>query len=58
MAIDLNIDFDEQFERLAGIRKPIRLAIALALLVSLATGYWFFSYQRSTNIGCWCQSDG
>jgi len=45
MAIDLNIDFDEQFERLAGIPKPIRLAIALALLVSLATGYWFFSYQ-------------
>jgi type IV pilus assembly protein PilO len=45
MAIDLNIDFDELFERLAGIPKPIRLAIAVALLVSLATGYSFVSYQ-------------
>ncbi|HIF98683.1 MAG TPA: hypothetical protein EYQ54_16955 [Myxococcales bacterium] len=45
MAIELNIDFDEQFERLAAIPKPIRLAVAVALLVSIAAGYWFFSYQ-------------
>jgi type IV pilus assembly protein PilO len=45
MAIELNIDFDEQFERLAAIPKPIRLTVAVALLVSIAAGYWFVSYQ-------------
>ena len=45
MAINLNIDFDEQFEKLAAIPKPIRLTVAVALLVSIAVGYWFVSYQ-------------
>ncbi len=45
MALDINIDFDEKLEQLAKIPKAIRLAVVSALLVSIAVGYWYVSYQ-------------
>jgi len=43
--MDINFDFDEQLEKLSRIPKPIRLATVSALLVAVAAGYWFVSYQ-------------
>jgi type IV pilus assembly protein PilO len=43
--MDLNFDFDEQIETLAKVPKPIRLAAVSALLLSVAAGYWFVSYE-------------
>lgn len=45
MALDINIDFDEKLEQLAKIPKPVRLATVSAMLVAIAVGYWFMSYQ-------------
>jgi type IV pilus assembly protein PilO len=45
MALELNVDFDEKIEQLAKVPKPIRLAVVSAVLVAIAAGYWFFSYQ-------------
>ena len=45
MALELNVDFDEKLEQLAKIPKPIRLAAVSAVLVAIAAGYWFVSYQ-------------
>jgi len=45
MALELNIDFDEKLEQLAKVPKAIRLAVVSALLVAIAAGYWFLSYQ-------------
>jgi len=43
--MEMNFDFDEQVEKLAKIPRPVRLAAVSALLVAVAAGYWFFSYQ-------------
>jgi type IV pilus assembly protein PilO len=43
--MELNFDFDEQIDKLARVPKPIRLASVSALLVAVAAGYWFVSYQ-------------
>ena len=45
MALDINVDFDEKLEQLAKIPKAVRLGVVSALLVAIAAGYWFFSYQ-------------
>jgi type IV pilus assembly protein PilO len=45
MALELNIDFDEKLEQLGKVPKPIRLAVVSAVLVAIAAGYWFLSYQ-------------
>lgn len=45
MALELNVDFDEKLEQLAKIPKAIRLAVVCGLLVSIAAGYWYVSYQ-------------
>ena len=45
MALELNVDFDEKIEQLAKVPKGIRLAVVSAVLVMIAAGYWFFSYQ-------------
>ncbi|MAG29818.1 MAG: hypothetical protein CL908_02860 [Deltaproteobacteria bacterium] len=45
MGLELNIDFDEKLEQLAKIPKAIRLAVVSVLLVAMAAGYWFLSYQ-------------
>lgn len=45
MALELNVDFDEKLEQLAKVPKPIRLAAVSAVLVAIAAGYWFVSYQ-------------
>lgn len=45
MALDINVDFDEKIEQLAKIPKAIRLGVVSALLVAIAAGYWFLSYQ-------------
>jgi type IV pilus assembly protein PilO len=46
--MDLGIDFDEKFEKLAKVPKPVRLAVVAAVLVSVAVGYYFMSYQASS----------
>ena len=43
--MDLNFDFDEQLEKLGKVPKPIRLAVVSSVLVAVAAGYWFLSYQ-------------
>lgn len=43
--MEMNFDFDEQIEKLAKIPRPVRLGAVSALLVAVAAGYWFFSYQ-------------
>ena len=43
--MDLNFDFDEQIETLAKVPKPIRLAVVSAVLVAVAAGFWFVSYE-------------
>jgi type IV pilus assembly protein PilO len=43
--MEMNFDFDEQIEQLAKIPKPIRLASVTAILLAVAAGYWFLSYQ-------------
>ena len=45
MALDINVDFDEKLEQLARIPKAIRLAVVSGLLVAVAAGYWYMSYQ-------------
>ena len=45
MAIELNVDFDEKIEKLAKVPKAIRLSVVSAMLVAIAAGYWFMSYQ-------------
>jgi type IV pilus assembly protein PilO len=45
MAMTFNFDFEEQLEQIAKVPKPVRLALAVALLASVAAGYWFVSYQ-------------
>ena len=45
MALDINVDFDQKLEQLAKVPKTIRLAVVSALLVAIAAGYWFISYQ-------------
>ena len=45
MALDINVDFDEKIEQLAKVPKAIRLGVVSALLVAIAAGYWFLSYQ-------------
>ncbi|MCS5636437.1 MAG: type 4a pilus biogenesis protein PilO [Myxococcota bacterium] len=45
MAITFNFDFEEQLDQIAKVPKPVRLAVAVALLASVAAGYWFVSYQ-------------
>lgn len=45
MALDLNVDFDEKLEQLAKVPKAIRLAVVSVLLIAMAAGYWFLSYQ-------------
>ncbi len=45
MALDLNVDFDEQLEQLANVPKPIRLAVITLVLIAIGAGYWFLSYQ-------------
>jgi type IV pilus assembly protein PilO len=45
MALELNVDLDEKIEQLAKVPKPIRLAVVSAVLVAIAAGYWFFSYE-------------
>jgi len=45
MALELNVDLDEKLEQLGKVPKPIRFAVVGALLVAIAAGYWFFSYQ-------------
>jgi type IV pilus assembly protein PilO len=45
MALKLNINFDEKLEQLGMVPKPIRLAVVSAVLVAIAAGYWFLSYQ-------------
>jgi len=45
MALDINVDFDEKLEQLAKIPKAVRLGVVSALLVAIAAGYWFLSYQ-------------
>ena len=45
MALDINVDFDEKLEQLAKVPKPVRLGVVSALLVAIAAGYWFMSYQ-------------
>jgi type IV pilus assembly protein PilO len=43
--MDFNFDFDEQIEKIGKVPKPVRLASVSALLVLVAAGYWFMSYQ-------------
>jgi type IV pilus assembly protein PilO len=43
--MEMNFDFDEQIEKLARVPRPIRLAAVSAVLVAVAAGFWFFSYQ-------------
>ena len=43
--MEMNFDFDEQIEKLAKVPRPIRLAAVSAVLVAVAAGFWFFSYQ-------------
>jgi len=50
MALELNIDLDEKLEQLAKIPKPIRLAVVVSVLVAIAAGYWFLSYQPEQGI--------
>jgi type IV pilus assembly protein PilO len=45
MAIPFNFDIDERLEQVGKVPKPIRLGVAVLLLVSVAVGYWFVSYQ-------------
>ena len=45
MALDLNVDFDEQLEQLAKVPKPIRLALITLVLLGIGAGYWILSYQ-------------
>ncbi len=50
MALELNVDFDEQLEQLAKVPKPIRLAVVSAVLVAIGAGYWFLSYQPAQEV--------
>jgi type IV pilus assembly protein PilO len=50
MALELNIDFDEKLEQLAKVPKPIRLAVVTSVLVAIAAGYWFLSYQPEQEV--------
>ncbi len=43
--MDLNFDFDEQVEQLAKVPKPVRFATVTAVLIAVAAGFYFFSYQ-------------
>jgi len=43
--MDLNFDFDDQLEKLAKVPRTIRMAVVAAILVGVASGYWFFMYQ-------------
>lgn len=45
MAVELNVDFDQKLEQLSKVPKGIRLAVVSAVLVAIAAGYWFLSYQ-------------
>ena len=45
--MDLGIDFDEKFEKLAKVPKVARMVIVAGLLASIAAGYYFMSYQDS-----------
>jgi len=45
--MDLGFDIDEQVEKLANVPKSIRLGVVVALLASVAAGYYFFSYQEA-----------
>ncbi|MBJ21205.1 MAG: type 4a pilus biogenesis protein PilO [bacterium] len=45
MALDFDIDFDGKLEQLAKAPKANRLAVVSALLMSIAVGYWYLSYQ-------------
>ena len=45
MAMTFNFDFEGQLEQIAKVPKPVRLAVAIALLASVAAGYWFVSYE-------------
>ena len=50
MALELNIDFDEKLEQLAKVPKPVRLAVVASVLVAIAAGYWFLSYQPKQEV--------
>ena len=45
MAMTFNFDMESQLEQIAKVPKPVRLAVAFAILVSVAAGYWFTSYE-------------
>jgi type IV pilus assembly protein PilO len=50
--MDVNFDFDELIEKLAKIPKPIRLLSVSAVLVAVAAGYWFMSYEpKAAEVG-------
>jgi type IV pilus assembly protein PilO len=50
MALELNFNFDEKLEQLGMVPKPIRLAVVSAVLVAIAVGYWFLSYQPARQL--------
>lgn len=50
MALELKIDIDEKLEQLAKVPKSVRLAVVSVVLLGIATGYWFFSYQPSQEL--------
>lgn len=50
MALDINVDLDQKLEQLAKVPKTIRLAVVSSLLVAIAGGYWFFSYQPAQEV--------
>ncbi len=47
--MDVNVDFDEQLEKLGKIPRPARYAAVAAILVAIATGYFFLFYQDAHN---------
>jgi type IV pilus assembly protein PilO len=50
MALELNFDIDEKLEQLAKVPKPIRLAVVSAVLVAIAAGYFFLSYEPNVAV--------
>jgi type IV pilus assembly protein PilO len=43
--MDVNIDFDEQLEKLGKIPRAARYGGVAGILVAIVLGYWFFFYQ-------------
>jgi type IV pilus assembly protein PilO len=47
--MDVNVDFDEQLEKLGKIPRPVRYGAVAGILVAIAMGYIFLFYQDSHN---------